>query len=105
VILESRSQRIHDTLARGLTLEHLEVLDESGNHSVPAGSESHFRVLVVSPDFADSSPLQRHRVIHRLLADELRGSLHALAVDAWTPEEWARKGQPSCSPACRGGGK
>lgn len=101
----NRSQRIRATLESHLEIEILEVLNESANHNVPPGSESHFRLLVVSPTFASQSRLQRHRALHQLLSDELDGSLHALAIDAWTPEEWAERGGPATSPKCLGGGR
>lgn len=85
--------------------ERLEVLDESHNHNVPAGAESHFRVTVVSDDFGNQNLLARHRAINATLAEELAAQVHALAIHAYTPEEWqARNGTPE-SPPCLGGGK
>ena len=82
----------------------LEVLDESGNHNVPPGSENHFRVVVVSPLFEGQGRLQRHRSVMRTLQEELAGPVHALAIDAWTPAEWAERGeQRGQSPDCLGG--
>ncbi|HVS12980.1 MAG TPA: BolA family protein [Thermoanaerobaculia bacterium] len=96
-------QRIESKLRRGIEPLHLSVVNESGMHAVPPGSETHFRVLVVSEAFAGASRVVRHRTVHSLVAEELTGGLHALAIDAWTPEEWERNGAPSVSPACRGG--
>ena len=44
-------ERIIGKLAEALDLQHLEVVNESGNHNVPAGSESHFKVVLVSENF------------------------------------------------------
>ena len=96
-------QKIQSKISAGIAPRHLAVVNESGMHNVPAGSETHFRVLVVSADFAGAPRLARHRRIHALLAEELAAGVHALAIDAWTPEEWQRAGAPSVSPACRGG--
>ena len=83
---------------------HLEILDESGNHSVPAGSESHFRLRVVSRAFDGQRLVERHRAVNRLLQAELARSIHALALETLTPEEWvARGGAVQQSPPCLGG--
>lgn len=96
---------IEEKLGARFGPDRLEVLDESGNHNVPPGAESHFRVTVVSDGFSGQSLLARHRAINATLADELAGQVHALAIHAYTPEEWrARNGTPE-SPPCLGGGK
>jgi len=83
---------------------HLEILDETGRHSVPAGSESHFRLRVVSRAFDGQGLVERHRAVNRVLAAELGGSIHALALETLTPEEWvARGGVVHQSPPCLGG--
>ena len=85
---------------------HLEVLNESAMHSVPAGSESHFKVVVVAAQFQGVMPVARHRQVNALLAAELAGPVHALSLHAMTPAEWAAAGARSpASPACRGGSK
>lgn len=85
---------------------HLEVINESSNHNVPEGSESHFKVIVVSPEFTGKNLLARHRMINATLADELREQIHALAIHTYTEEEWKEEsdGAPM-SPPCLGGGK
>lgn len=102
----SRKTRIEESLAAALNPLHLEVLDESHMHNVPPGAESHFKVLVVSAGFAADRPLARHRRVNGLLASEFGAGLHALAIHAWTPEEWfARGGMLPPSPQCMGGSK
>ncbi len=97
--------KIEDKLAEGLTLQHLDVVNESGNHNVPAGSESHFKVVLVSEDFAGEKLIARHRAVNQLLRDELANDIHALAIHTYTPEEWQRKhGEAPMSPPCLGGG-
>lgn len=85
---------------------HLEVINESSNHNVPEGSESHFKIVVVSPDFSGKNLLARHRMINATLADELKSSIHALAIHTYTEDEWKEEtaGAPM-SPPCLGGGK
>lgn len=102
--MASTQKTIEDKLARALAPAHLEVLNESDRHNVPPGSESHFRVTVVSDAFEGVAPLDRHRCMNKLLADELSGGVHALALHALTPAEWeARGGAARASPPCLGG--
>jgi BolA protein len=100
-----RHERIRSELERALGPEHLEVIDESGMHNVPAGAESHFRVVVVSRAFADKAPVARHQLVYGALRSELGQGLHALAIVAKTPEEWAAAPDGGASPECRGGSK
>ena len=102
----SMKQHIENTLTRALDPEFIEVINESGNHNVPPGSESHFRVTIVSDRFTGQRLIQRHRMINELLADELAGPVHALALHTLTPDEWFdRAGRVADSPPCLGGGK
>uniref|UniRef100_A0A8C6SFS3 BolA-like protein 1 n=1 Tax=Neogobius melanostomus TaxID=47308 RepID=A0A8C6SFS3_9GOBI len=96
---------IRAKLTEALQPEHLEVHNESHMHAVPPGSESHFRVLVVSPCFQDLSLLQRHRLVNATLKDELSTRIHALAIQAKTPEQWAADPALGKSPGCLGGSK
>ncbi|MDZ7686222.1 MAG: BolA/IbaG family iron-sulfur metabolism protein [Gammaproteobacteria bacterium] len=94
-------QTIEDKLADTIDLKHLEVMNESGNHNVPPGSESHFKVVLVADEFADMKLVQRHRRINQVLADELAGPVHALAIHAYTEDEWRdRQGGAPMSPPC-----
>lgn len=99
-------RRIEDKLRSALSPSHLEVVNESYRHSVPPGSESHFKVVVVSDGFAGQPLVRRHQAVNRILAEELRGGVHALALQTLTGGEWAeRHGAVPDSPACLGGGK
>ncbi|KXS39741.1 MAG: BolA protein [Halomonadaceae bacterium T82-2] len=89
------------------TLEpvHLSVENESHKHHVPPNSETHFKVTLVSTRFEGLMPVKRHQQIYALLAEELSGPVHALALHLYTPAEWdARGSQRPDSPNCRGGG-
>ena len=82
------------------------VENQSDSHSGPRGRETHFKVVVVSAAFAGQSLVQRHRAVNSLLADELRAGVHALSIEALTPEQWtARGGAVLASPPCLGGSK
>lgn len=99
----SRQTLIETRLREALPLQHLDVLDESHNHS--AGQETHFKVVAVSPAFTGLRAVARHQKVYALLADEMQKGLHALALHLYTPEEWAQAGVAPDSPACRGGSK
>lgn len=93
-------------LAEGINALHLEVINESSNHNVPPGSESHFKVILVSGDFQDKKLLARHRMVNEILADELKSRIHALALHTYTEQEWKEQnGDAPMSPPCLGGGK
>jgi BolA protein len=72
---------------QALEPEHLAVENESHMHNVPPGSESHFKVTIVSKEFEDKMLVARHRMVNSLLAEELAGQIHALALHTLTPEE------------------
>ncbi|XP_056142584.1 bolA-like protein 1 [Lampris incognitus] len=96
---------IRTKLTNALKPEHLEVHNESHMHAVPPGSESHFRVLVVSPRFDGLSLLQRHRLVNEALREELSACVHALAIQAKTPQQWGSNPTLAKSPPCMGGSR
>ena len=102
----SVQQQIESKLSRAFPQGYREVLNESHMHSVPPNSETHFKVVVVSPEFNGKRQVARHQLIYRLLADELAGPVHALALHTYTEEEWRqRAGSAPASPECLGGSK
>lgn len=99
-------QNITQKLGQAFTPLHIEVENESHMHNVPEGSETHFRVLLVSTQFEGKPLVQRHRAVNSALSEELSGQVHALALHTMTPEEWfAKGGSVPESPPCLGGGK
>lgn len=69
-------------------------------HNVPRGSESHFKVTVVSERFAGLRPVARHRLVNQTLADELANHIHALAIHTYTTQEWQQMNQESPESQC-----
>src|SRR5258707_14929456 len=69
---------IREKLMIALRPTRLDVINEShvhaGHRSSPGTGESHFRVLVMSPEFAGKSRVDRHRLVNDTLAAELAGS-------------------------------
>lgn len=101
------TQRAIEQMLNGrLEPVHLEVINESHMHNVPPGSESHFKVTVVSEQFEGKMLVARHRVVNEILAELLAGEIHALALHTLTPGEWfERGGDERNSPPCLGGSK
>lgn len=99
-------QIIEQRINQQLTPLYLEVRNESHMHSVPPGSESHFKVTVVSEQFIGKPLIARHRLLNETLAQELAGPIHALALHTLTPDEWTEKSKKvPASPRCHGGSK
>ena len=97
---------IEQKLAETLTPAHLEVINESQMHNVPPGSESHFKVVIVTDAFDGVSRVRRHQQVNGILAKELKEDIHALSMQTMTLDEWtARGGQVMASPECLGGSK
>lgn len=97
---------IHDALVTRFAPSVLEVINESSNHNVPPGSETHFKVVIVSEMFDGQSLVARHRAVNGALAEQLAGSVHALSIQAFTADQWAdRGGRVPASPPCLGGSK
>jgi len=93
---------IENKLRQAFSPERLAVINEShlhaGHHHVDNGhhaefdgkGETHFRVRVVSTAFTGMSRIERHRAINAALSDELKGGVHALAIEPSAPGEQTR---------------
>lgn len=84
-------QTIEAKLTEGLTPINLVVTDDSHRHAGHAGhrpgGESHFSIEIVSEAFVGKSRIERHRLVNDLLAAELAGPVHAMALIAKAPGE------------------
>jgi len=82
-------QTITEKLSIALVPHALEVIDESHLHAGHSGArpegETHFRVKIQAEAFAGKSLIQRHRMVNEVLAEELNGPVHALAISASAP--------------------
>lgn len=83
----------------------LHVLNESDGHNVPVGSETHFKVVIVSESFIGLSQVQRQQHVYQVLNEELTSGLHALSMKTLTSDEWQQQPTIPPSPPCLGGGK
>lgn len=85
------AQTIEKKLTDAFAPEQLVIEDQSHLHAGHAGAreggQSHFKVDIVADAFTGKSRLERQRMIHAVLAEELEGPVHALALSARTPLE------------------
>ena len=84
---------------------HMELINESHMHSVPPNSETHFKLVLVSPEFQGLSQVKRHQAVYAALKDYMRNPIHALALHTFSQEEWANDSSVATSPDCLGGSK
>ncbi|MCI2398615.1 BolA family protein [Aliiroseovarius subalbicans] len=81
----NKTDEIRAKLAGAFNPRALEVLNESHQHQGHAGDdgsgESHFRVRLEDPVFADMSRVARHRAVHAALGADLMAQIHALALE------------------------
>ena len=88
--MNARVDSIRSRLTAALAPDALDVQDESHRHAGHAGARDgrgHFRVRIVSAAFEGQSPLARHRAVYAALGDLMQTDIHALVIDARTPEE------------------
>lgn len=75
-------EHIEMRLKSALTDAYIEVHDLTG-------TQDHYKVVVVTSDFEGKLPIKQHRMIYAALAQEMKGPIHALTIEAYTPEQWS----------------
>ena len=88
--MNQRVERIRAGLTAALAPVELVVEDDSHKHIGHAGARDgrgHYSVRVVSAAFRGLAPLARHRAVYAALGEMMQTDIHALAIDARTPEE------------------
>jgi len=88
---EGKIAYLEARLSEALAPESVHVDDDSAAHAghAGAGSGSHYTVTIVTARFAGKPRVARHRLVYDALADEMRQGIHALAIKAFTPQEFA----------------
>lgn len=81
----SIAEQIRARLSEAFSPDSLDVVNESHLHAGHMGDdgsgESHFRVAIAAPAFAEMSRIARHRAVHAALGADIMGAIHALALD------------------------
>ncbi len=88
---EQRLAEIRTRLEAELSPESLQIDDEGHKHVGHEGAKGglgHFRVLVVSEKFEGQPPIKRHRLVYQAMADLMQTDIHALTIEAFTPDEF-----------------
>jgi acid stress-induced BolA-like protein IbaG/YrbA len=76
-------QQVADLIRAGIPGANVRVLSDDNVH---------FAAVVVAPEFAGKRSIARHQLVYRALGERMGGDIHALSIDALTPEEWAARG-------------
>ena len=96
-------EKIEKLVSETFLPEYIELINESHMHSVPANSETHFKLVLVSRQFEGQRQVQRHQNVYRSVAELMNNPIHALALHTFSPEEWVEKEGVADSPNCMGG--
>ena len=81
-VIRQRLERFHPVA--------LNIVDDSAAHAGHAGAAAgggHFRLTIVSEQFSGQLPVARHRMIYDALSDLMHKEIHALQIDAFTPDQ------------------
>jgi BolA protein len=84
-----RVEKLRQMLTARLAPVSLEIRDESAKHAGHAGAREggHFSIVVVSERFAGRTRTQRHQLVYEAVAELMRTDIHALSIQALTPQE------------------
>lgn len=85
----SRIEKIRTALTQNFKPRRLEIFDESHLHAGHKGAKSgkgHYRVLISSELFRDVPQIKRHKMVFSALGDLLDTDIHAISIDASTPD-------------------
>jgi len=74
-------QQIKSWIQAGLDCEHVEV----------SGDGHHFEAVIVSAAFRGKSRVQQHQLVYKALGERMRAEIHALSMQTWAPEDWAKR--------------
>lgn len=55
------------------------------------GTRDHYKVVVVSHAFDGKSLVDRHQMVNMALKEPLKGPIHALTIEAYTPAQWQKR--------------
>jgi BolA protein len=87
--MSAMSDQLRVALDRELAPLSLDIIDDSAKHAGHAGAREggHFRVAVVSKVFSGRPQLERHRLVYAAVAPLMGHGVHALSIDAHSPDE------------------
>lgn len=101
-----RKDRIEKLLHREFSPLFLQVEDESKNHHVPQGAQTHFKIVMAAKTMTTLPRIDRHKLLNKLLKAEFDTGMHALSMHLYSPDEWLKYNQQVLSsPSCKDGYK
>jgi len=62
--------------------------------TVTSPDNVHFEAVVIATAFAGKRPVQRHQLVYATLGAAVGNEIHALALQVFTPDEYARQAKP-----------
>lgn len=86
----SRVELIRIQLEQSFQPTHLDIEDDSAAHAGHAGAKDgkgHFNVVIISTEFIGKSLIQRHRMVYKALTNLMETDIHALSIQALTPDQ------------------
>lgn len=86
----NRVAMIREKLTAAFAPSDLDIEDDSAKHAGHAGARSgggHFNVRIVSAEFSGKSLVERHRMVYAAMGDAMQSEIHALSIQAKSPEE------------------
>ena len=92
-------KKIINSLNGNFKLASLKIANESFIHNVPEGSESHFKIVIVSDSFKNQPLIQRHKEVYKALG-EIMNDIHALSIHAFDNKEFELNPMILDSPQC-----
>lgn len=85
-----RIQQIQSRLEAAFSPSHLQVKDQSHLHAGHAGARDgmgHFEATIVAEAFSGKNRIERHRMVYAALGSMLQTDIHALKINAFSPNE------------------
>jgi BolA protein len=93
---QDTAERIDELLRARFSPQHLELRDEGAAHAGHAhAGQGHFRLRIVSSRFCGLKPLERHRLVNETLGPLFENGVHALTLEALTPQEYGLTNLPN----------
>jgi BolA family transcriptional regulator, general stress-responsive regulator len=86
----STIERMRERLS-ALSPQRIDIADDSAKHVGHAGAQAgggHYRLTIVSAAFIDKAAVARHRMIYGVLGDLMQHEIHALAIEAYSPDQF-----------------
>lgn len=64
---------------------------------VRSDDNTHFAALLIGSAFEGLRPIARHQLVYKALGERVGREIHALSIEAFTPQEWSarEKGSPA----------